>query len=76
MNEMTDEEAEYWDEYYTNNTIMPNMSKPGFFARKYGMTVKLDPETTRFIADQAEATQKTPSEIISELVREKLSAIA
>ena len=76
MKEMTDEEAEYWDEYFTNNTIMPNLSKPGFFARKYGMTVKLDPETTRFIADQAEATQKTPTEIISELVREKLSASA
>ena len=73
---MTDEEAEYWDEYFTNNTIMPDLSKPGFFARKYGMTVKLDPETTRFLANEAEATHKTPTEIISELVREKLSASA
>ena len=37
---MTDEEAEYWDVYYTQNTIMPDSSKPGFFARKYGMSVK------------------------------------
>ena len=71
---MTEEEANYWDEYYTNNTIMPNTSKPGFFARKYGMTIKLDPETTQFLATEAEATHKTPTEIISELVREKLSA--
>ena len=73
---MTDEEADYWDEYFTENTIMPNLSKPGFFALKYGMTVKLDPETTRFLAEQAEATNKTPTEIISELVREKISISA
>ena len=76
MKEMTDEEADYWDEYFTNNTIMPELGKPGFFARKYGMTVKLDPETTRFLADEAEATHKTPTEIIRDLVREKISASA
>ena len=70
---MTEEEAEYWDEYYTNNTIMPDTNKPGFFAHKYGMTVKLDPETTQFLVKQAESTQKTPSQIISELVREKIA---
>jgi len=73
MKEMTEEEADYWDEYYTKNTIMPDMSKPGFFARKYGMTVKLDPETTRYLADQAESTRKTPAEIIGEMVREKIA---
>ena len=73
MGEMTDEEADYWDEYFTNNTIMPDLSKPGFFARKYGMTVKLDPETTRFLADQAVVTHKTPTEIIGDLVREKIA---
>jgi len=29
-----EEEAEYWDEYLTKNTIMPDFNKPGFFARK------------------------------------------
>ena len=70
---MTDEEAEYWDEYFTKNTVMPDTSKPGFFARKYGMTVKLDPETTQILAKQAEATHKSFSEIISDLVREKIA---
>ena len=70
---MTDKEAEYLDEYFTNNTIMPDLSKPGFFAKKYGMTVRLDPETTRFLAVQAEATHKTFSEIINELVKEKIA---
>jgi hypothetical protein len=76
MKKMTDEEAGYWDEYFTANTVMPDLSKPGFFARKYGMTVKLDPETTQFLAAEAELTHKTFSEIIGELVREKLSASA
>ena len=75
MKEMTDEEADYWDEYFTKNTIMPELGKLGFFARKYGMTVKLDPETTRFLADQAEATRKTPAEIIGEMVRERIAAV-
>ena len=75
MKEMTDEEANYWDNYYTKNTIMPDTSKPGFFAQKYGMTVKLDPETTRFLAKQAEATHKSFSEIISDLVREKIAVL-
>jgi hypothetical protein len=31
---MTDEEAEYWDDYYTKNTVMPDPTKLGYFARK------------------------------------------
>ena len=64
MNDLTDEEYDALDEYYTKNTIMPDMTRPGFFARKYGMTVKLDPETTRALADRAESTHKTPAQII------------
>ena len=37
------------------------------------MTVKLDPETTRFIADQVEVMNKTPAEIINDLIREKFA---
>jgi hypothetical protein len=73
MKEMTDEEAEYWDEYFTKNTIMPDLSKPGFFSRKYGMSVKLDPETTCTLAEQAEAIHQTPAEIIAGLVRERFA---
>jgi len=73
MKNMTEEEADYWDEYFTKNTIMPDFNKPGFFARKYGMTVKLDPETTQILAAQAEATNKSFTEIIKELVKEKIA---
>ena len=74
MNEMTEAEAEYWDDYYTKNTVMPDLSKPGFFSRAYGMWVQLDPETTRALAARAEAAHKTPAEIISDMVREKTAA--
>jgi predicted HicB family RNase H-like nuclease len=73
MKKMTDEEAEYWDDCYTNNTIMPDMSKPGFFARKYGMMVRLDPETIQFLAAQAETSHKSFTQIINELVKEKIA---
>ena len=36
MKDMTEEEYNDLDEYYTKNTIMPDFSKPGFFAHKYG----------------------------------------
>ena len=55
MKNMTEEEADYWDNYFTENTIMPDFNKPGFFARKYGMTVKLDPETICLLATQGAA---------------------
>jgi hypothetical protein len=71
---MTDKEAEYWDDYYTKNTIMPDLSKPGYFSRKYGMSVKLDPETSQTIAAHAEAAHKTPAEIIADMVRRELNA--
>ncbi|MCL2211944.1 MAG: hypothetical protein FWB95_08490 [Treponema sp.] len=58
MSDKTEEEADYWDEYFTKNTIMPDFNKPCFFARKYGMTVKLDPETTRFL-------QRKPRQLIN-----------
>ena len=74
MAHMTEQEADYWDDYYTKNTVMPDLSKPGFFARKYGMSVKLDPETTRLLADRAEANHKTPAEIIGEMVQGRFAA--
>jgi len=75
MKEMTDDEADYWDEYFTKNTIMPDLSKPGYFSRKYGMSVKLDPQTTCVLSAHAEAVHQTPAEIIAELVREKFADV-
>jgi hypothetical protein len=36
MKEMTDEEADYWDEYYTKNPPKVDPAKNGGFAKKGG----------------------------------------
>jgi hypothetical protein len=72
MKEMTNQDAEYWDNYYTENTIMPDLSKPGYFSRKYGMTITLDTETSNVLSSYAEKLHKTPAKIISELVQKEI----
>jgi hypothetical protein len=75
MAKMTDEEADYWDEYYTKNP--PKVSgdgKSGFFVKHRGNIVVLDDLSAMYLHARFEATRKTPSEIIGEMVREKLAA--
>jgi hypothetical protein len=54
MKEMTDQEAEYWDDYYTKNTIMPDFTKPGYFARKGLVLGDVDSDTAAYLRAQAE----------------------
>ena len=80
MAEMTDEEYDALDEYYTKNP--PKLSgdgKSGFFARhqEQGSTlVFLDHVSATWLRVKAEAAHKTPTDIIAELVREKIAAAA
>jgi hypothetical protein len=76
MREMTDQEAEYWDEYYTKNTIMPDPDKPGYFARKGLVWSDIDAGTAAYLRAQAAATGQTQAQIIAGLVREKLAKSA
>jgi hypothetical protein len=71
---MTDEEADALDEYYTQNTVMPDSGKPGFFARHKETFVGIDPITAAYLRAKAEATHKTPAQIIGELVRKELAS--
>jgi hypothetical protein len=75
MARMTDEEADYWDEYYTKNP--PKVSgdgKNGFFVKHKGNIVILDDLSATYLHARSEGSNKTPSEIIGELVREKIAA--
>jgi hypothetical protein len=74
--DLTDEEYDALDEYYTVNTVMPAGGRLGYFAENYGMPIYLDAETTGKLRICAEAAHKTPAEIISEMVREKIAASA
>jgi hypothetical protein len=72
---MTDEEAEYWDDFYTKNP--PEVSgdgKNGFFVKHKGSVVILDGLSAAYVHARSEGSGKTPAEIIGELVREKIAA--
>jgi hypothetical protein len=73
---MADEEAAYWDEYYTKNP--PKVSgdgKSGFFVKHKGNIVVLDDLCATYLHARSESSRKTPSQIIGELVREKIAAV-
>jgi hypothetical protein len=69
---MTDEEADALDELLTNTT--PKLTGiPGIFACQRALLSALDEVTANYILTRAEAMQKKPSDIIGELVREKIA---
>ena len=74
VKEITDEEADALDEYYTKNPPKVDPSKNGGFAKKAFRMVALDRLSEDYILTRSIATHKTPTEIISEMVREKIAA--
>ncbi|GHV77773.1 hypothetical protein AGMMS49942_25940 [Spirochaetia bacterium] len=76
MKEMTDEEADYWDEYYTKNPPEIDPATNGGFAKKSFKMIAVDRLSENYLLTKALATHKTPTEIIGELVREKITASA
>jgi len=75
--DMTEEEAQYWSDYFTKNPPKTDPSKPGIFAqhkrnRFYGM----DNLTVNYLLTKSIETHKSPEEIISDLVRKELAATA
>jgi hypothetical protein len=77
MARMTDEEADALDEYYTKNP--PKVSgdgKSGFFMKHKGHIVIINDTSATYLRARADAEHKTPSEIIDEMVRERIAASA
>ena len=74
MARMTDEEADTLDELVTRNP--PKVSgdgKRGFFMKHKGNIVILDDVSATWLRATSESTHKTPSELISEMIREKIA---
>jgi hypothetical protein len=69
MESMTEEEAFALDEYYTNNPPKVDPSK----ARIRVPMVRIDNVTAEYLAEKAKATHKSPEEILSNLVQEKIA---
>jgi hypothetical protein len=76
MARMTDEEADALDEYYTKNPPKTDPTKPGIFARNVDHMVILDDLSAGYIRSRSEASRKTPSQIIGELVRREIARTA
>ena len=76
MPRMTEEEADALDELVTKNP--PKVSgdgKSGFFMKHKGNIVILDDFSATYLRSRCENTRKTPTEIINEMVREKITTI-
>jgi len=73
MPDMTDEEYAALDELWTETTPKANFSRLGTFARQKMLLECLDVVSSNYIHTRALALKKSPSEIIGELVREKIA---
>jgi hypothetical protein len=62
------------DEYYTETTQDFDSGKPGVFARQKDMAVVLDAFTSGYLAAKTIATKRSPSELISDMVRKEIAA--
>jgi hypothetical protein len=76
MARMTEEEANYWDKYYTENPPKPGPNGTGFFTkRKAALSITVDSATADYLTTKAVATHKTPSQIIGEMVQREIAAV-
>jgi hypothetical protein len=75
--EMTDEEADYWDEFFTKNPPQVDPAKQGgYFTRQRELLDVLDKTAAAYILTRAEADRITPAQVISALVRKEIAAQA
>jgi hypothetical protein len=80
MADLTEEEYDALDEYYTKNPPKIDSSKKGtgFFTRRAAAarTITVDTLSAAYLTTKAIADHKTPAEIIGEMVRERIAASA
>jgi len=79
MADLTEEEYNALDEYYTKNPpkIDPSKKGTGYFTRhKAALSVTIDDLSAKWLLTKAIADHKTPAEIISEMVQERITASA
>ena len=74
MAKMSEETAARLDELYTETTPAVNLNNPGIFARKRAMAVFLDEFTSRYLTLKMQATNRTPAELISDMVNNEIRA--
>jgi hypothetical protein len=70
----TDEEYSLMDEYVSTHEIKVKAANRGILARNKAHLIAVDNLSAAYLNARAEGSGKTPGEIISELVREKIAA--
>ena len=70
---VTEEEADALDEYFTKNLPKVDPGKGGITTRQGFRMVALDRMSEDYLLTMAIATKKTPTELIGDMVREKLA---
>ena len=74
MPRMTDEEADALDELVTRNPPkVTGNGKTGFFMKHKGNIVILDDLSSTWLRVVSESTKKTPTQLISEMIQEKMA---
>ena len=74
MARMTEEEADRLDELWTKTTPKIDTTKPGYFTKHMAHLIEVDTVTAAYLRARADATNKTPAQIIGEMVREQMVA--
>jgi hypothetical protein len=78
MAELTEEEYDALDEYYTKNPpqIDPAKKGTGFFTQRTAAarSITVDALSANWLMIRAIASHKTPSEIISDMIQKELAA--
>jgi hypothetical protein len=71
---MTEEEADALDEELTRVTPKVDFSKPDIFIRQRELLALLKPTAADYVMTRALDSRKTPAEIISDIVSERIAA--
>jgi hypothetical protein len=73
MPDLTEEEYDALDEYWTKNTPKVGPNGTGFVSRREARLFGIDDLSADYLLTKAIADHKTPAEIINEMVRERLA---
>jgi hypothetical protein len=75
MPDLTEEEYDALDEYYTKNP--PEVSgdgKSGFFMQHKGNIIIVSDTSATYLRAKAESVHKTPSELVDEMIQDQIAA--
>jgi len=74
MKDLTDEEYDALDEYYTKNPPKVDFTKNGGYTKKTPNVVIVDEFSGKWLLNKALETQKSTIEIISEMIQKEIAA--